>query len=191
MNRVRKSKNSKNTVPGGATSYSGPLVLLRSPEQQNIVEINCGFSSLAISSGTTIDLVFGTGLVTSSSDWASITNTFHEYRVLGMKYTFCPSNVAYGSAIMEPLISAVDRNAGTALGTMATAVDHESAQVHQWPMRPFVRELKMNGPEESVWTATGTSFSWGWVKIFGIGFPSNLEAGRSVLQFLVQLRGKG
>ncbi len=191
-NQNKNKKQNKNAVSGGATSYQGPLVLPRSLEQQNIVEINCGFSSLAISSGTVLDLVFGTGLVTSSNDWSSITSTFHEYRVLAMEYNFCPSNITYGGTtqLLQPIFSVTDRQAATALGSVAVAADHESSMIH-YSREPFKRIIKMSGPEESVWTATGTTFSWGWVKIYGLAFASNTEIGRSYLKFLVQLRGKG
>lgn len=172
---------------GDSTSYSGPVILPLSNEGSQITTINMGYSSAIVASSGTVNTVFPTSLVTSCAGWTNMAAEWHEYRVLAMEVHLVPEIIYTGTQLYSPVVSVVDRATGGALTSYTQAADHSSAKFHssRYDLR---RVIKMDGPEESVWTATTTSFSWGWVKIWGTDFSSTQTVYRGHYIFLVQFR---
>jgi hypothetical protein len=101
--------------------------------------------------------------------------------------------LTYSTAIIEqypPCICVVDRATNAALSSYGGSADHESAQMFNLK-HEYRRTIRMDGPEESVWTPVGTAFSFGYVKFYATGItPAGATIGRGMYRFLLQLRGK-
>ncbi len=211
---IGKNKNKKNNrsqqgvnLDEDAIVYRGPIHLPESAEEAQIQIFNVSYTSEQALTAGAGDFVFATGLVRSISDWANIEATWHEYRVLGMEWTFVPYyncqlttsvNTANLSWSVMPVVSCVDRAAGAQLGSYASGAQHESAKFFM-SNKEHRRTIRMDGSEEAVWTVTNTTFSWGWIKMFCNnttlsswgGYASAVQPiGRSFFTFLVEVRGR-
>jgi len=190
--RAKRNRGGNSGLRGDSTSYHGPVTLPKSMGEQRIYNTNCSYTSLFTCSAGTLTLSINTALVMNTSGWVQLAAEWHEYRVVAMEVYYCP-NITYEAATIQvylPLICVVDRATGTALGSYAGAADHESAQIFS-SKHEYRRVIRMDGPEESVWTPVGTTFNWGYVKFYGTGFsPAGATIGRGMYRFLLQLRGK-
>jgi hypothetical protein len=183
-NGSRKSTVSSSTI----LKYNGSAILPKSMGQAKVEPLNFStYIALNASVGGTVDLVYGTGLVTSANDWTSTAAIFNEYRVLAMELEFQPI-VSYTSSY-PPVYWVLDRNASGTLGSYVVCANHESANLKS-SRYPHKVVIKMDGPDEAVWTSTSTTFSWGWIKVFGTNFATSQNVGLINLRFLVQMRGK-
>lgn len=183
-----KKSNSTKAVSPTALSYKGPVAIPGSNQQIETFQFNSSYyAAMNASVGGSLDFVLGTGLVTSIPDWSNISGSWHEYRVLAMEIHFQPI-VSYTSSY-PPIIWVNDRNNTGTLGTYANAGIHESAQIVS-SRYAHKLNIKMNGPDEAVWTPSATSFSWGYIKGFGTNFAASQNVGAYLLKFLVQVRGR-
>ncbi len=185
----KKNINHRNSgLQGDSTSYTGPVMLPLSNEEAQIINVNFGYSSQITASGGVLNTVFPTSLVTSASGWSSMAAEWHEYRVVAMEVHLIPEIIYTGTQLFSPVYSVCDRATGAALTSYPGAADHESVEAHS-SRYDLKRVIKMNGPEESVWTPTTTTFAWGWIKIYGNGFSSSQDVYQGLYKFLVQFRG--
>jgi hypothetical protein len=169
------------------TRFTGPIRLPLTSGQAAISPINTSyFTAINANVSGTFDFSFASGLVTSLPDWSNFAATYHEYRVLGFEVIYQPI-VSYTSSY-PPWIWASDRATGATLGSYAIGASHESAIIRS-PRYACTHSIKLNGVEEAVWTPTSTTFSWGWIKIFGTGYTSNQNIGLAIVKFLIQFRG--
>lgn len=169
-----------------ATRYRGPITVRGSSVSSEPIERNVSYyAAINASVSGNVDFVLGTGLVTSLGDWANISGTYHEYRVLGMEMDFVPI-VSYTSSY-PPIVWVVDRNNSSTLGNYTTAANHESAKISS-SRYPHRYRWIMDGPSESVWTPVATTFNAGYLKGFGNNFASSQNVGAYLLRFRLQLR---
>jgi len=171
-------------------SFNGPILLPRSMEQEEVQEFNTSYSiSLTSNASGVVDAQYGTGLVTSVGDWANVAAAWHEYRVLGMKLHYTPYKTFVTTNAYPPMDAVDDRASGATLGSYASAANHESVTQHS-SFSDIIRTIKMNGPEESDWTPMGTTFTWGYIKLYCSGTSNTQLMGQILLTFLVQVRGR-
>lgn len=185
-NKTGGNSRTKSYTNPAATSYSGPIMVRGGPQQDNVIELNFANTGIITASvGGAVDLVYGGGGTTSAPDWSSAALVWHEYRVLAMELEFMP--VSISSTTAYPLIGTVDRGSSATLGGYNAAVSHESAKLlpsnRGWRMK-----ANMNGPDESVWTATTTTFSCFWIKVYGDTFVGSQTLGRYIVRYRVQFR---
>jgi hypothetical protein len=190
--RARKNREGNSGLRGDSTSYHGPIVLPKAMGEQRIYNTNCSYTSAFTASAGTITLSINTSLVQNTSGWVQLAAEWHEYRVVAMEVIYVPI-LTYQTAtiaVYPPCICVVDRATNSALGSYAGAADHESAQMFNLKHQ-YRRTIRMDGPEESVWTPVGTAFSFGYIKFYATGCdPAGATYGRGMYRFLLQLRGK-
>jgi hypothetical protein len=169
--------------------YKGPISLPQARNETFAIKRNCSkYVALTANGSGVLDVNFASGDVTGITDWSSIQQTYHEYRVLGFEIKYIPYRNYVTTNQFPPLISVVDHSTNGSLTSYANAVAHESADIHSaW--NEIKRVAKMNGSEEAVWTTISTTFSWGWIKLFGTGFANTQPIGGVMVEFLLELRG--
>jgi len=189
--RPKKAKLEKVLMNSDSVKYQGPIVLPRSLGERRPLTINVSlWKSLTSTGAGILDMVTGTNEVQSTPGWASLANDWHEYRVLGMKTHFVPSRSMAVTTVYPPIITVNDRAGGAFIGSYVAGADHESALSFS-SYKPWSREIKMDGVDESPWTIVTASFTWGWTKAFATGFPATVPIGGLLITFVLSLRGKG
>jgi len=194
--KERKKQNKKfqnnGISDGGQTRYTGPIILKGSKTSERTEKMNTSvLYTLAANGSGIMDLVYASGDVTSITDWASLALVWHEYRVLGMKLTFAPTETKTTTTAYPPHVSVVDRDNATLLGGYAAASTHDSVKLHQTWAKGYGVSCKMNGPEESVWTPVGTTFSSMWIKTYSQGYSASQVIGLALLTFCLEFRNRG
>lgn len=175
---------------GDNTSYHGPIVMRRAPEQLDIQKINTSYTATLTANGSgVVDTQYSSGGVTLVGDWASLAAVWHEYRVLGMEWHYIPNKNFVTTNQWPAMAVVIDRSSSAALGSYAAAANHESCTMHS-SFEQIKKKMVMDGPEEAVWTTTATTFSWGYVKIFVDGAANTQLMGRVFITYLLQLRGR-
>lgn len=192
VHRLRRKASRRIRKAPSNVAYTGRIALPSTGNEVRIVKINNSYFYNAVASaGGVLDVALGSGNCTNVADWASLVQTFSEYRVLGMQCVFVPL-VYYptlSSAPIPPLAVVIDHNNANTLGSYAVANSHESCKMHQ-ANKTFSVTAKMNGVEESVFTDINTVFSCFWIKVYGSGYQANFGAYDVQVKFLVELRGR-
>jgi hypothetical protein len=191
-NNKRGKNHGKNTAANPQESvivYKGPVLLPSASNETYVIKRNCSkYVALTANGSGVLDVNFASGDVTGVTDWSSIQQVYHEYRVLAFEIKYIPYRNYVTTNQFPPLISVVDHSTNGALSTYVNAVAHESANIHSaW--NEVKRVAKMNGSEEAVWTTISSTFSWGWIKLFATGFANTQPVGGVMVEFLLELRG--
>jgi hypothetical protein len=171
-----------------STQYNGPLILPKSMQQEEVQPINMNYYfPLNATVGGVIDNVYGEQSVVNASDWASISASFHEFRVLAFEMEYVPL-VSY-TTNYPPFVGVVDRSVTATLGAYTSAANHESCRI--WSSRyPHKILAKMSGVEEADWVSTSTAINHYYIKMYASGFTASQNVGTILFKYLVQFRGR-
>jgi len=191
----KKSKSGKKEhMPPNdqALVYKGPIKL-KSEKDQALTEIlPMNFTgAIASSAGGIIDTNYSSDPSSYGlSDWTNFQGLYVEYRVLGVRLEYFPNNrYNKSTTVCTPLIVLVDREVGT-LGGYQVAMSHESATKHSLE-DPWIKEARMNGPDEAQWIDTTTSpSSIYYIKFYSDGLSVSTTYGRSFVYLLIEFRGR-
>lgn len=196
--RSRKGKPRKSNFRPGPNQlvYNGPARLPQSMQQDDLMTTQINNVGQVASSGTgVINTVFDAYLQASTpADWTSFASLYTEFRILSMEVELIPWN-KYNQPttnVLAPLYSVTDRASGSTIGSLAAAVDYESAQAHE-PSTHAKRVIKMASVEEAQWIQTGAtpaSTARLYVKLFSAGNSNSLTLYDFVSRMVVQFRGR-
>lgn len=191
-NRNRnKSVKQLAEIPAQKLVYTGPIRPLSENEQLTTKTVFMSSTGFISSSAAGKILSVFSNDPSTTVDWTSFANSFHEYRVLGIRLEYFPNNrYSKTTTTCRPVISIVDRTSDvTALSSYGVAVAHESA--HKVSLEdPWFREAKMSGSEEAVFAPTTLPTITNAIKLYADGLTVSTEYGMYVLYYLVQFRGR-
>ncbi len=176
--------------------YNGPTKLPPSLQENETEIIQMGYGgSISTSAGGVINTVIDAySQLTSSADWASIQNTWNQYRILSLDTTFYPWNT-YNmptTNVLVPVWSTVDRGDSTALSSITVAASYGSAKLVS-PSKPFNRKIKMASIEEADFLPTSSSpasASRFYIKLYSSGNSNSISVYDYQTIVLIQVRGR-
>ncbi len=200
VSKKSKSKAVKSgiTPSPNAVVYRGPLQLPKTKSADDVWSTQLNVINAVASGGTgVINTVFDSiNQVQSSSDWASLAALWNEFRVLSMRVQLVPWNkynlATPATTPASPLYTVTDRNDNTALGSLSTVANYNSAEQHE-PSTKVVRSLKMDGVDEAEWTSTSTGPGGSarmYVKLFSSGNANSTTYYDYFNSYIVQFRGR-
>lgn len=121
-------------------------------------------------------------------NWADTNSVWGEFRVLGMVVKFFPNNrYSKTTTTCVPLVVVVDRRSATALASYDAGVSRESNRLLSIE-DPWSQEVRMDGSEESQFTAVSGPTSLFWVKLYATGLSVSATYGKVFIEYLVQFR---
>lgn len=189
---VRRKKNKKENPPTNQISYSGPIMIPGSNEENETSVVNLNFTG-AISSNSSgvIDSYYSNDPASYAlADWTSIKGVWTEYRVLGFEVRFFPFNrYSKTTTLCTPMIVCVDRQSNALMGSYQTAMSHASAKVVSLE-DPWKETWKMKSVEEASYKSTNATSASGWIKYYADSLSVSQGYGRFFVYILVQLRGR-
>lgn len=168
--------------------YRGPIIP-RQTLESNITETAVLIQETALSStaGAVIANVFGNS-PSSAANWADYNTVYGEYRTLGMRLEYFPTNrYSKTTTTCRLLAVADDRRNSTAYGSYAAICSHQSVRKHSLE-DPWRHEIKMSGPEEAQFLAVNGPVSNSWIKLYADGLSVSTEYGILLVYYLVQFR---
>lgn len=178
------------------TKYVGPIDSPSFKMASDVHTFLCRNQGALASSGTgVINPVIDCYLQASSSpEWAGLSPNFKEFRVLALKIEFIPWN-QYSkptTTTTTPMYVTADRSDGTALSSLADAVKSASCQIYSIDNR-WSRSIKMDGVEESLWTAVGASPATTnrfYLKLFATGLANSTSYADFLVTTVVQFKNQ-
>jgi len=190
-------------VSPNAVAYNGSMSVPLSKLANDVVTVDFKTtSSLSFTSATpgVMAAVFITSDFTSDTEFSSYyINLFSEYRVLGMKLQFEPTNLQHEIASSNTLIhygpvaTAVDHSSSVSTPTSYQSVFNYSSSQLMSLLRPFSREWKMSGTDEADFIVIGSSATRGGIVLYAATDLINATTatvGRVLLTTRVQFRGE-
>jgi len=175
------------------TKYTGPFLPIGAKnEVQTLVLLQAQAFDLITSGAGVINTTYGSW-PSGTSNWSSLSTTWHEARTLSFEMLFYPQN-RYNktTTTTRPLVTLIDHEDAATVGSYVSAASHNSMQLHSLE-DPFRTIAKMDGVEESVFQDTGVSASTGnrfYIKLYSDGNSLSTTFGVVILRYLVQVRGK-
>ncbi len=160
-------------------------------QEQLVVVDLAAISSLTSTSGGIINDVFS-DYPTNSPDWANVSATFAEYRVLGMSVTFTPNvtGATVSTLTYAPLFIALDLTSSvTAIASYVAAANYAINR-----MKPINSSLRlshlMDGSEEGQFVPTSSAVVDYSFKLFAAGLSNSTSYGLITLRWKCQFRGR-
>lgn len=171
--------------------YRGPIDVPGTNEQIDHIAVNIHYVvGVSSSAAGVINAIYRSD-PSAGADWASFTSAYHEYRVLAMRVRYEPSNrYSKTTTICQPLVTVVDHNNGSALGSYAAAYGHQSAKLVTLE-DPWVRNWRMHDVQEADFietTVAPTQVSG--VKLYADSLSVSTTYGMVFITWLVQFRGR-
>ncbi len=185
MNRKSNGKVNQNSP-----IYRGPIITRSDAQESDTVEVVCAFTGLIDSSGAgVITDVIGND-PSASADFASFSNVYDEFRVLGERLEYFPFNrYSKTTTTCTPLIVVKDRNDSTILASYSSAISYSSAKKRSLE-DPWTEEMKMTGIEDAGFIDTASPVANRWFKLYGDGLTNFTNYGRYFFYVRVQFRGR-
>lgn len=192
----RRNNNKPLTPSASAIAYRGPTRLPRAMQFNDLVTIQLNVANAVSSNGSgVINTVLDSNTQTqASTDWSSFAAIYTEYRTLSMDSEFIPWN-KYNlptTTSAAPVYSVVDRSDNSALTSLSITVNHDSVKGHE-PSTRIRRIMKMNGTEEAIWTAVGSTNAANermYVKLYSSGNANSTTYYDYLNRLMVQFRGR-
>jgi len=191
-----KSKNSSPNPGSDTLRYTGPVRTKSDMEEMHIETVVLGFSFQATSTGAGVlsgvidnSVGSGTGLA-QCTDWASLSNTWGEYRVLAMQLRWFPYNrYSKTTTVCSPGIRVVDRTNNTAISSITDGMQHDSWKIFSLE-DPSTHVIKMDGTDEAQWRLTASGVAYAWFKYYSQGLSLTITYGVWYVEYRVQFRSK-
>jgi len=190
--KKQKAKSGKTEIKPTALSYNGPIVPKAARKENDVASLNLNFTGLLTSSaGGVIDSSYSNDPSSYAlADWTSMTNVWHEYRVLGLRMEFFPHNrYSKTSTVCTPMIVVIDRSASGLLGSYQSAMNHSSARKVSLE-DPWHEEAKMSSVDESSFLPCSGPVPNTWIKFYSDGLSVSTAYGRTFVYLLIQFRGR-
>lgn len=190
------NKANKVNISPTALVYRGPLQMPKAKQEDDTwtTQVNI-INTIVSSAGGVIATVFSpASQVQSSSDWVSLAALWNEWRVLSARVELIPWN-KYNTpttTVAAPLYSVIDRQSTTAIGSLATVANYNSAEAHE-PSTKVIRVAKMEDLGEAEWqdvgsaAATSSQFN---IKLFSSGNTATTTYYDYFNSYMVQFRGR-
>lgn len=187
--RQRRSRMGRLQLQENALSYSGPIKTPKSSDNRSTYLINLMTSSSITSTGGGVINNVLDNNPSGFGDWSSAAQLFDEYRVLGITVTFMPVNPYNTTRTTRPLISVVDRDSSGLIGSLAAALNYESARNHDLT-KTFTVTARASGPGNMSWVTTASPTATFWVKFYSESLTASTEYGLTKQTILVEFRGR-
>jgi hypothetical protein len=196
VNGKPKNKTNKVDISPTALVYRGPLQMPKAKQEDDTwtTQVNI-INTIVSSAGGVVATVFTPGSqIQSSSDWVSLAALWNEWRVLSARVELIPWN-KYNlptATVVAPLYTVIDRQSSTALGSLASVANYNSAEAHE-PSTKVIRVAKMEDPAEAEWQDTGSAASTSAqfnIKLFSSGNTATTTLYDYFNSYMVQFRGR-
>lgn len=195
--RSRKQLQKKDVnISPTALIYRGPTQMPKAKQEDDtwVTQINI-INAVASTAGGVINTVFTpASQIQSSSDWASLAALWNEFRILSVRVQLIPWNKYNlpSTTIAAPVYSVIDRSTTTALASLSSVANYNSAEQHE-PSTKIVRVAKMEDVEEAIWTSTSTApanDTQFHVKLYSAGNSNSTIYYDYFNSYMVQFRGR-
>lgn len=178
--------------PVNATKYTGPVIPKKTSNNEDTCTVELvQQTTLNSTVSSVITQVYGAD-PSGSPDWSNFTNTWQEFRVLGMRVAYYPANrYNRGSTYTYPLASVIDRQAGysAAITSWTSAANYGSFQMKSLD-DPWYREVKATDIEEMNFQGvSGYSVQY-YVKLYADNVSASVNYGLVLLSFRVQFKNR-
>jgi len=188
-NRGKAGKTRSNVNPStSALSYSGPTLM--NQEQLSVVDLCYDTPATSSAAGVIADDLADYPL--ASPDWAGVSATFAEYRVLAMEVRFIPNvtGATIGTLLYAPIYLVLDLTSNvTPLTSYAQATNYALSTVRS--LNQLLRmQHKMKGVEESQFVPTTSGVVDYSFKTFAGGLTPSTTYGRYFVHWKCQFRGR-
>ncbi len=191
MGRKNRNSNMRSSHPSANVAiYRGPIIDRTDRQEADVIETVLSFTGVLDSDGAGAMLDVIGNDPSASGDFASFSNIYDEFRVLGERLEFFPYNrYSKTTTTCVPVIVVKDRNDSAALASYSAALQYSSAKKRSLE-DPWVEEMKMNGIEDSGFQSTAATASNRWFKFYGDGLTTTTNYGRYFFYLRVQFRGR-
>lgn len=168
--------------------YTGPVKLPTSSNAVTTTKVN---HSQFFTYNTTVGGIGNTiflGNPSAATGWSSLAAEWAEYRVLAFEVEFIPSR-KYTANDNRMFVTIVDHaDTATTIGSYGSAVDRESAIIHETQQR-FKVTAKASGVEEMEWIPTVSPTARFCIKTYMEG---SISTGyfQCIVRYLTELRGQ-
>lgn len=179
-------------VSPNALSYNGPIISKAAKAEADIIETNLNFTGvIASTAGGVIDSSYSSDPSSYAlAAWTSLSNVWHEYRVLGMRVEFFPNNrYSKTTVVVKPGLVVIDRSSGALIGSYQSGMNHSSCRKVSWE-DPWTEEVRMQNSEEADFIACASPVPKVWIKFYADGLSVSTEYGRFFVYLLLQVRGR-
>ncbi len=189
--KLGKQTNRGNSHPSAAvTVYRGPIIDPLDRQETDTIETVLTFTDVLDSNGAGAILDVIGNDPAASGDFASFSNIYDEYRILGERLEFFPYNrYSKTTTTCVPIIVVKDRNDSLALASYSSALQYSSA-VKRSLEDPWVEQMKMVGIEDAGFVTTAATSANRWFKFYGDGLTTSTNYGRYFFYIRVQFRGR-
>jgi len=188
--KKKGGRKRKSNPSASAVVYKGPFRLPKHGMNQNttLVEVSNIFAVSSNGSGVFAGVV-GNNLA-SFLDTTSYTNVYDEWRCLSLMVTFIPNaqGAVLPSVAYAVTVGVVDNDNSTALTSLASGADYESAKMFSLTNRNTLK-WKMSGVEDAAFLDnSGTSTMW--FKYYSSGLTASTTYGQLIAKGIFQFRGR-
>jgi hypothetical protein len=194
MKGGKKGKNSQNGPAPGTVVWNGPVRMLETGVPNDAIVARLSTVSIGVTGSSSGLVVAGNNLgVTSSSDWASFSNTYDEFRVLGFELDWLPNYPGGNNAVVHA--SGVRFSTHSAdsyvLPNLDVCVQHADWKPFYTGVQ-FKQEWKMAAEEEAIFQQTSSPAGTLLGQIYAIApsASSTIAYGQAVVTYAVQFRGR-
>lgn len=192
MVRGRKGKRheGKTEVSPSAIVYRGPIGRKVDNSETDTHTQSMHYATFVYAdSSSYFKNVYGSSPA-QAQDWADMANIYKEYRTLGWKLSYHPSNrYSKVTTLTNPVASVIDRNSSTALTTYQQAAGYASCKIRSLE-DPFTITVKMSGVAEAAYVSTASPVSVSIIKFYGELLTASALYGLVLIEYEVQFRGR-
>jgi hypothetical protein len=187
--KTNNGKNKRTKVSNTELMYRGPIALPSSVDNTSIARaVLISLSTITSTGGGIIANVIDNN-PNGFGDWANFANCYDEYRVLGLKVRFMPSNPYNVTRLTRPLITLVDRDSAGGMASYAAALNYESSK--DWDItRGWTVTARAKGPKDFAWITTAAPVATFWIKLYTDTVSNTTEYGLTRNEILVEFRGR-
>lgn len=179
--------------PTSLTSYRGPISPNLAAAQPATTVVNIA-STVTQASDAVGELFtkYTTSGLTSLSEWASWSDTYTEYRILGMEFYWEPLRTPSYPGSTTPPVGVIAVRNGASLATPVTVAELMNVSLHKkWNLgKPIKMTWRMNGIDQSGYIPVSTPADYGGFFIASGGGTPTTNIGRVYITYLVQFLGR-
>jgi len=167
--------------------------------QQPVMKLRTSFTTLSTTGTPNLVQVVSMD-VTGTTQWASFANIFDEYRVRRATLKVVPQYTGFGSTAAAlsamPVICAVDYDDGTAISSLANAIQYDSAKViYLGSAKPSTMKITASpeGQPDLAWVTTATPTVPFWFKFWSLStlIPTSATIAYCYIEHEIEFRQIG
>ncbi len=184
----RPLSKSRELAPGTVV-YTGPIRkpgLARSMGDLKTMELRY-YAALSSDAGGLIDDVISNN-PSSGSGWSSFAGIYGEYRVLGVRLDFKPSDrYSKVTSLTTPGFVVIDNESSSSLASTAAATGYYTAKFISLD-DPWSLEMRMGETDQADFLPTASPSSTQWAKFYLDGMSASKSYGGILVTLLVQFK---